>query len=92
MFVPRIGETYRAYAGTGLQVTPKQPLDVKIGSTNNYVMQRNVIPATRRAASRALREARRAWRIQYMDSSASIALARASLARAIATEDEHAQA
>ena len=55
-------------------------------------MQRNVIPATRSAATRALREARRAWKIQYMDSSATIALARASLAGAIATDEEHAHA
>ena len=55
-------------------------------------MQINAKPASRIATTQALREARRAWRIQYLDSSASIALARVSLARAIATGDDHAHA
>ena len=91
IFVSRTGDVSRP-CGSCLHVTRKPPLDAKIGSTNNCVMQRNVIAAKRSAVSRALREARRAWRIQYLDSSASIALARASLARAIATDDEHAHA
>jgi hypothetical protein len=43
-------------------------------------------------ASWALRQARRAWRIQYVDTRASIALARQALERAQAARDEDAEA
>ncbi len=47
---------------------------------------RTVPPATW-----ALKQARRAWRLQYVDSSASIALAKQAHERAIATRDEEAE-
>lgn len=44
------------------------------------------------AISSALRQARRAWRIQYTDSSKSIETARAALSRALETQDQTAEA
>ncbi|MEO8103451.1 MAG: diguanylate cyclase, partial [Betaproteobacteria bacterium] len=49
-------------------------------------------PHTAPPASPALKQARRAWRIQFIDSSASIALARQALERATAAHDDRAQA
>lgn len=81
----------RIVCGAVAAIGSVKTLDVTPTSTNNQRM--NSPPkSTSTATTWALRKARRAWRIQFTDSSSSIVLARQALARAIATGDIDAQA